>query len=79
MKPVKLDVNDLEVEAFATQDETPVRGTVRAHGPTDTCLQRICGGTAGGDDNGTCDWTCAGFGDTCQMDCPTNATYPGCA
>lgn len=53
-KKLRLDVEDLKVEAFATADGTAKYGTVRGHGggpyPTDVCESWAFTCTLGGDE-----------------------------
>ena len=46
MKKLSLDLNELRVETFATDDAGEDRGTVRGHAETDCCTIS-CGGTCG--------------------------------
>jgi hypothetical protein len=71
MRKMKLQLDDLRVESFATAEATTHRGTVRGHDqilpedeagtdatcpPVNTCNQTYCGGYS-------CEWTkCPGDG-----------------
>lgn len=46
MKKLSLDLTELRVETFATDDARESRGTVRGHAPTDCCTWS-CEGTCG--------------------------------
>lgn len=77
MKKIRLDLDHLQVESFATTEPEPARGTVAGHASFDlTCLQS-CGATCNGSCYDTCHVPCAtgvqcnnqsDYG-TCQ--CPT--------
>jgi len=69
-KKLNLDIDALVVETFETQEINGGRGTVRAHGATDTCGQRVCTTvpTGGGVTCNSCQVTCL---DTCEESCNT--------
>ncbi len=75
MKPIKLDVDALAVETFATEDDGPrARGTVHAHLPTYEPGQETCA---------SCDPRLYSICDPCEpetYDCPfTDPRFdPGC-
>lgn len=54
MKKLKLDLDDLAVEAFETVEESVNVGTVVGHAPTIT----LCGGSCWISCNGTCPYPC---------------------
>jgi hypothetical protein len=43
MRKLSLNVNDLQVESFDTSTLERERGTIRGHGPSESCLTDICG------------------------------------
>jgi hypothetical protein len=74
---IRLDLDALAVESFATSTEMPRHGTVFARALSDsTCVQRIC--TCGESAlYGSCEATC---GNTCQVSCEgtCDQTCAGC-
>lgn len=85
MKKLKLNLDDLKVESFATTPEAPDRaGTVHAYDdPTPTCIDTC--GTGCTCDTCTMCYTCATnctcetvVCGTCDTDCGTCDTCPPC-
>jgi hypothetical protein len=69
MKKLKLDVEDLAVQSFATNDAGGERGTVRAHNSWRVCWtgESHCYCTQPGTDWQTCENTCETCdGNTCE-------------
>jgi hypothetical protein len=85
----KLNLNDLNVETFATEaSEANPRGTVKAHSADSPCEQtdpvlcettntcnNTCGATCYNSCNGTCDASCNG---TCDASCNGTCWYTVC-
>jgi hypothetical protein len=76
MRKLKLDLDSLDVQSFATDAETPASGTVFAqsglcqstyYGCTYTDFES-CATCQTCDDMATCWWTCAG-NETCEWPC----------
>ncbi len=94
MKKLKLDLEDLSVESFATTPEPRAEGGT-VFGQQCTCYTQCtcpgcptcdasCNGTCGGTCDASCNGTC---GDTCNCptgdyscagDCDPNSCLPGC-
>ena len=79
MKKLKLDLDDLTVEAFETGEDLAAVGTVEGHGPTIS----QCGGSCWISCNGTCPHPCSGgfYSECCTGDVCTEPTNwaPECA
>jgi hypothetical protein len=89
MKKLKLDLEDLSVESFATTPD-PRRDGGTVFGQQCTCYTQCtcpgcptcdasCNGTCGGTCEASCNGTCAGTcGASCNGTCGCEFTYPGC-
>jgi hypothetical protein len=93
MKKLKLDLEDLSVESFATTPESRGEGGT-VFGQQCTCYTQCtcpgcptcdasCNGTCGGTCGGTCEASCNGTCDftcdySCGAGCDPNSCLPGC-
>jgi hypothetical protein len=93
MKKLKLDLEDLAVESFATTPEPRAEGGT-VFGQQCTCYTQCtcpgcptcdascngtCGGTCGGTCDASCNGTCGGSCDySCAGDCDPYSCLPGC-
>lgn len=85
MRKIKLDLDALDVDSFATLDSASARGTVVPHSGAWTCPDNCtlrtacfgdsCEGSCGGD---TCYALCVSGGFTCNCDTAATQPYASC-
>jgi hypothetical protein len=71
MKKVRLIVDDLQVQSFTTDRQTPARGTVNAHDAPTDAVECPTGNAAFDTCGGTCENSCQCPGPSadCSVDC----------